>query len=272
MTAEGLGIVRVLRVIRILRLSRYSESFDTIIAVFGRTKGEIAVVGLIVAMAVSVSSVLMFQLEHDAVPSRSLKFSDAVWWSCATITTVGYGDVAPVTYGGRVVGVLTMLVGVCSYGVLLTLFGGAWIDVLKERRASETKQWHADDADSTRIPADQKTGIKTGLQALSYPVFLSRLLIRVYPRWIRVIRVPSLAYHTREMTHFRYADSRQVTLTGWSADGPRRSSICKSRLESIATCAIRSSSISGEISPVQQHDAGTPSSSNSFIACSCSLW
>ena len=133
-TAEGLGVVRVLRVIRVLRLSRYSESFDTIIAVFARTRGEIAVVGLIVAMAVAVSSVVMYQLEHDAVPSRCLKFSDAMWWSCATITTVGYGDVAPVTYGGRVVGVLTMLVGVCSYGVLLTLFGGAWIDVLKERR------------------------------------------------------------------------------------------------------------------------------------------
>ena len=137
-TAEGLGVVRVLRVIRVLRLSRYSESFDTLAAVVGRTRGEMAVVGLVVAMAVAVSSVVMYQLEHDAVASRSLKFSDAVWWSCATITTVGYGDVAPVTYGGRVVGVLTMLVGVCSYGVLLTLFGGAWIDVLKERREAET--------------------------------------------------------------------------------------------------------------------------------------
>ena len=146
-TADGLGIVRVLRVIRILRLSRYSESFDTLMTVVGRTRGEMAVVGLIVAMAVAVSSVIMFQLEHDAVPGRNLKYSDAVWWSCATITTVGYGDVAPVTYGGRVVGVLTMLVGVCSYGVLLSLFGGAWIDVLKERR--ETKRWHADDADSS---------------------------------------------------------------------------------------------------------------------------
>ena len=89
----------------------------------------------------------MYQLEHEAVAGRTLKFSDAVWWPCATITTVGYGDVSPATYGGRVVGVLTMLVGVCSYGVLLTLFGGAWIDVLKERRELEAKRWHAVDAD-----------------------------------------------------------------------------------------------------------------------------
>lgn len=145
--AEGLGVVRVLRVVRILRLSRYSESFDTLAAVFARTRGEMTVVGLTVAMAVAVSSVVMFQLEHDAVPDRALKFSDAVWWSCATITTVGYGDVAPATYGGRVVGVLTMLVGVCSYGVLLSLFGGAWIDVLKERREAEKKRGATEGAD-----------------------------------------------------------------------------------------------------------------------------
>jgi voltage-gated potassium channel len=111
------------------------------------------VVGLVVTMAVSVSSVAMFQLEHDAVPGRTLKFSDAVWWSCATITTVGYGDVAPVTYGGRVVGVLTMLVGVCSYGVLLTLLGGAWIDVLRERRERRKKKHSAAD-DANTVPAN----------------------------------------------------------------------------------------------------------------------
>jgi voltage-gated potassium channel len=145
-TADGLGVVRVFRVIRILRLSRYSESFDTLAAVFARTRGELAVVGLVVAMAVAISSVLMFQLECNAVPDRNLNYSDAVWWSCATITTVGYGDVSPATYGGRVVGVATMLVGVCSYGVLLALFGGAWIDVLKERREAKKKQWTTDDA------------------------------------------------------------------------------------------------------------------------------
>ena len=72
------------------------------------------------------------------------------WYFLVTSATVGYGDVAPVTYGGRVVGVLTMLVGVCSYGVLLTLFGGAWIDVLKERRELEKKRGATEDREWSR--------------------------------------------------------------------------------------------------------------------------
>jgi voltage-gated potassium channel len=63
-----------------------------------------------------------------------------MWWCVVTMSTVGYGDLTPITKLGRIVGVVTVVVGVASYGVFLTLFGGAWIDVLRERREKHTLQ------------------------------------------------------------------------------------------------------------------------------------
>ncbi|MEA2026462.1 MAG: potassium channel family protein [Chloroflexota bacterium] len=75
-------------------------------------------------------SVLLFELDDPAANIESS--SDALWWAFVTITTVGYGDQVPVTEGGRVVGALTMVVGIAIFGVIagslssiLTASGGS---------------------------------------------------------------------------------------------------------------------------------------------------
>lgn len=60
-----------------------------------------------------------FTLTEDVgVDGRVESFTDALWWSAATITTVGYGDIAPVSLGGRIVGVVTMIVGISTFAVI----------------------------------------------------------------------------------------------------------------------------------------------------------
>ena len=55
---------------------------------------------------------------HLGLGSRVHSFGDALWWSAATITTVGYGDIYPVTFVGRIIGVITMVVGISTFAVV----------------------------------------------------------------------------------------------------------------------------------------------------------
>jgi voltage-gated potassium channel len=57
-------------------------------------------------------------LEEVGEGQRVHSFGDALWWSTATVTTVGYGDVSPVTFGGRVTGMFTMVVGISTFAVI----------------------------------------------------------------------------------------------------------------------------------------------------------
>lgn len=131
---EHLGIVRSLRILRVLRLYRHSDSLVMIGRAFARCRGELAAVATFAVVATVLCAMAMYNLEKDVQPDKVGRPSDAIWWAVVTMSTVGYGDIAPVTVAGRVVGVLTILLGVASYGVCVTLFGGAWIDVLRERR------------------------------------------------------------------------------------------------------------------------------------------
>jgi voltage-gated potassium channel len=134
-----LAVVRVLRIIRVLRLYRHSESLSMFFRAYRRCRAELATVVTFVLMVILISSTVMFFVEHPAQPDKVAKPSDAAWWCVVTMSTVGYGDITPVTIPGRLVGVATVVFGVASYGVFLTLFGGAWIDVLRERREAIEK-------------------------------------------------------------------------------------------------------------------------------------
>lgn len=72
-----------------------------------------------VAVLTWITAAAAFTLAEDVgANGRVQSFTDALWWSAATITTVGYGDIAPVTLAGRIVGVATMVVGISTFAVV----------------------------------------------------------------------------------------------------------------------------------------------------------
>ncbi|MEO5678628.1 MAG: ion transporter [Acidimicrobiales bacterium] len=125
--APSLGGVGVLRVLRVSRAWRSIAVLARLVAIGGAAAREgrsilrrhAAGFALGVAGLTWISAAVAFTLVEDVGPDGRLhSFFDALWWSSATITTVGYGDVFPVTAAGRLVGVVTMAVGISAFAVV----------------------------------------------------------------------------------------------------------------------------------------------------------
>lgn len=112
-------VVRLLRVIRGIKAARILLS---LVACY-RTRNAMLAGGLVVILAVFAASFAILQVETD--PKSMIRTADdAVWWALCTITTVGYGDLYPVTRAGRIVAGLLMLTGVSMFGALAGMLAG----------------------------------------------------------------------------------------------------------------------------------------------------
>jgi voltage-gated potassium channel len=104
--------LRAVRLLRILKLTRYSSAFDMLVACCRENKQSLgaAFFVLMTVMLLAASGIYFFERESQPVAFGSIPA--AMWWAFATLTTVGYGDVTPVTAGGKVFGALITVIGV----------------------------------------------------------------------------------------------------------------------------------------------------------------
>lgn len=121
-----LRILRVFRLLRLLKLTRYSPALTIIWAVMVGQQRALTAALLVMLTALLFSSSILFVLEHDVQPDKFSSIPAAMWWAIATLTTVGYGDVAPVTILGKIFGAMTMILGIGMFalptGVVATGF------------------------------------------------------------------------------------------------------------------------------------------------------
>ncbi|MGF6228316.1 voltage-gated potassium channel [Inquilinus ginsengisoli] len=113
----GIGIdlravraLRLLRLVRLLKLARYNSAIDRLTSAWRAVKEEIVVFGAAAVIVLYVCALVIYQFEHDAQPEAFASVFDAMWWAAVTLTTVGYGDVYPVTAIGRIFTVLMLFV------------------------------------------------------------------------------------------------------------------------------------------------------------------
>jgi voltage-gated potassium channel len=130
---------RLLRLLRLLKVGRYSESVRTLGRVLVAKREELAVTGLIVLVLLVIASSVMYHVEHDAQPNQFSSIPATMWWGIATLTTVGYGDVYPVTPLGRFLGAFIALSGVGLVALPAGILASGFADELRERRAAAAK-------------------------------------------------------------------------------------------------------------------------------------
>ncbi|MCE5278070.1 MAG: ion transporter [Planctomycetaceae bacterium] len=107
--------LRLLRIFRLAKIARYSNALQTLGRVLGNHKVELAATGFVMLILLILSSTLMYYAENDAQPQAFSSVPASMWWAVATMTTVGYGDMCPVTPLGKVLGSFIAILGIgCS--------------------------------------------------------------------------------------------------------------------------------------------------------------
>lgn len=114
----------MLRPLRLLRLAASLRVLDRTAANTFAGRALVYVCGAAVA-TVGLGALSVLNAERDAAGATIVGFGDAVWWACSTVTTVGYGDVYPVTTEGRCVAVVVMVVGIGLVGTVVAAVGSA---------------------------------------------------------------------------------------------------------------------------------------------------
>ncbi|QBX99707.1 ion transporter [Rhodophyticola sp. CCM32] len=104
-------ILRLLRLIRLLKLFHTSLALDRMSRAFRAVRGELTVFGALAAMMLYVSAVGIYVFEHPVQPEAFTSIPMSLWWAVASLTTVGYGDLVPITLGGRLFTTLMLFIG-----------------------------------------------------------------------------------------------------------------------------------------------------------------
>lgn len=113
----GVRALRLVRLLRILKLNRYFDAMSSIAAVIRNKRRELIGSTFFVFLLMLVSSLLIYAAEHDAQPDVFRNAFSGLWWAVATLTTVGYGDIYPVTVLGRILGAFIALLGVAAVAI-----------------------------------------------------------------------------------------------------------------------------------------------------------
>jgi len=134
MFAIDLRYLRLLRLLRLLKLTHYFRGLGIFIDVLQTEARTLASGVFTMATMVFVAAALMYSVEHAAQPDAFGTIGESLWWAVVTMTTVGYGDVYPVTTVGRILAALIMLLGVGIVALPAGILAARFAEELQGRR------------------------------------------------------------------------------------------------------------------------------------------
>jgi voltage-gated potassium channel len=143
MFSIDLRVIRILRTFRLLRvfkLGRFSNSLKTINQVLKETKSDLVVSLFIALILLVLSSTLMYYVENESQPAKFASIGHSFWWAIATLTTVGYGDVYPITAIGKFLSGIIALVGIGIIALPTGIISSAFIEKLQMKKAKGNKE------------------------------------------------------------------------------------------------------------------------------------
>ncbi|WP_070972169.1 ion transporter [Vibrio sonorensis] len=154
---------RIVRVIKVLRILRALRSIKIILSyVFEkRMYGTFSLVSIVSILIAIFGAIAVLQFERGVDGSNIHNAHDALWWAFVTITTVGYGDLYPVTYEGRIIAVILMTAGVGLFGTF-TGFVSTWF--VEDEKSHKGKPLVSELKDEVSELKQEISDLKTLLQ------------------------------------------------------------------------------------------------------------
>jgi voltage-gated potassium channel len=128
-----LRILRLMRFLRVLKINRYNSSLNLIFSVVKEKKADLALTGFVALLVLFVASFLMYYVEGDAQPDKFPNLLACLWWAIATLTTVGYGDVYPITGMGKFLSGVIAVLGIGLVALPTGLISAGFVDKLGKK-------------------------------------------------------------------------------------------------------------------------------------------
>lgn len=132
-------LIRTLRVLRLIKAVRYSKSITLLNSVFKEQRKPLLTVGIVALAYIFMSAVVVFNVEPDSFNT----FFDAVYWATISLTTVGYGDLYPVTTAGRVITMISSVFGIGIIALPSGIITAGFMDAMekeKKKKKSPSKE------------------------------------------------------------------------------------------------------------------------------------
>ena len=110
--AVAFRVLRVFRIFRLFRINSQYDAFNVIADVLKEKKNELISSVCLIMILMVASALCMYSFEHDAQPEAFKNAFSGIWWAMSTLLTVGYGDIYPITPGGRIMAIIIAFLGV----------------------------------------------------------------------------------------------------------------------------------------------------------------
>jgi voltage-gated potassium channel len=136
---RALRALRLMRVFRLLKVLRYSQSLMLLGRVFHIRRSDLIVTLTACLLLLIVSSTLVYFIERDAQPAAFSSIPAALWWGICTLTTVGYGDIYPVTDAGRLVAAFISMLAVGLFALPAGVLASGYAEVLRDVRTAAAR-------------------------------------------------------------------------------------------------------------------------------------
>lgn len=129
-------IFRTFRVFRVFKAFRYSKSILIIVEVIKNSKDALLAVCALAIGYILVSALVIFNVEGDSFET----FFDAVYWATVSLTTVGYGDIYPVTTTGRTIAMISSMFGIAIVALPAGIITAGYMEVINERHNKDNNE------------------------------------------------------------------------------------------------------------------------------------
>lgn len=141
-----LRVFRLTRIFTVLKLGRFSQAWDSLSYTVRSKKEELLISAVLVFMVLVVSSTVMYYVENPAQPQKFSSIPQTMWWGVVTLSTVGYGDMYPVTPLGKLIGAVVAVSGIGLFALPAGIIAAGLVESVHHRRecSSEGDGAHGD--------------------------------------------------------------------------------------------------------------------------------
>lgn len=127
-----LRLLRLLRLIRIFKLSRYNQSLQMVFDVIKEKRADLLTTAFLILFTMFTSSFFIYYAEKDAQPDKFPNIPASFWWAIETISTVGYGDIYPITILGKIISSLLLILSIGLIAIPAGILSAGFIAKTKE--------------------------------------------------------------------------------------------------------------------------------------------